>query len=409
MKKDELNQSCTLTISLFGELAITNGDRRITESSNRSRKLWNMLAFIIANRKKSITQSEFISTFWPDEDSLNPENALKTLLYRIRLLLKPVDTNNSELIISSRSSYRWNNDLPCVIDVELFEDLLNNATDPSLGTQRRISLYIEAINLYKGSFLSNHSSEFWVFPLSTHYHSLYLDAVKSLAFLFEAEEMYEEMAMYCTKAIHIDPLDESLHALLIRSLLKQGNNNVALKHYGVATELLYRNLGVKPSNELLSLYQQLMKIQKGLETDLAVIHNQLKEADYVIGAFVCDYGFFQEAYRLEARQATRENRPLFLCLITITLSNGELPELDVLDLAMNRLLDAITSCLRKGDIVSKYSGAQYVILLPTADYDVCNMIMERIVSTYYKENRKSLLRIQFKLEQLCLPKGLERL
>lgn len=400
MKEKEAYQPHNLSISMFGGLEITYGDQLISENINRSRKLWNLLAYIITYRKKNITQGEFIDVFWPDEDTLNPENALKTQLYRIRLLLKPINIENEDFIISSRGSYSWNNSLFCTIDVDHFEDNIKSASNPAIKPLDKISYYRRAVDLYKGTFLSNHSSEFWVSPLSTHYHSLYLEAVKTLAILLESEEMYDLMIHYCTKAVQIDPFDETLHVLLVRSLFKQGNNSAALKQYAVATDMLYKNLGVKPSHELVTLYHQLMQVQKSLETDLGAIQSDLKESDFTPGPYVCEYGFFQEAYRLESRQASREGRPLFISLMTITLSTGKLPEQETLDSAMKGLLNSITSCLRKGDVVSKYSCAQYVLLLPTANHEACNMIIERIISAYYRSNRKSLLKIQFQIEQL---------
>lgn len=43
-----------------------------------------------------------------------------------------------------------------------------------------------------------------------------------------------------------------------------------------------------------------MDTEEGLETNLEVIQSHLKETAARPGAFVCEYGFFREAYRLEA-------------------------------------------------------------------------------------------------------------
>lgn len=102
------------------------------------------------------------------------------------------------------------------------------------------------------------------------------------------------------QASALDGLDEGLHTLIVRSLLRQGRDTAALAHYEKATDLLYRNLGVRPSEELRALYIEIMSTEKTLETDLGVIMGDLKEPASRPGAFVCEYGFFKEAYRLEA-------------------------------------------------------------------------------------------------------------
>ena len=81
-------------------------------------------------------------------------------------------------------------------------------------------------------------------------------------------------------------------------------------------------------------------------------------------------------------------------------SNGSIPSLNKLDSTMKRLLEAINQSLRRGDVVSRYSGAQYVILLPSITYEDGTMVMERIIKQYYQSNRKCLLRLKYKLEQL---------
>ena len=69
---------------------------------------------------------------------------------------------------------------------------------------------------------------------------------------------------------------------------------------------------------------------------------------------------------------------------------------------MKRLENAINASLRRGDVVSRYSGAQYVILLPNITYEDGGMVMERIIKQYYQANRRSILRLKYKLEQIVI-------
>lgn len=399
MKNEKTNK---IKISLLGNFEIQNGDARIEETINRSKKMWNLLGFILTYRHKHISQAEYIEMLWPDENSSNPTNALKTLLSRLRTLLEPVAVNNENFILSSQGSYQWNNNLSCVIDTEVFEELTKKGNNTDFSEEERISYYMDAINLYKGDFLTKHSTELWVIPVATYFHNLYLDTVKSLLNLLHQQNDYENMEYYCTKALQIERFDETLHSILIQTFLGQGNTIAAMNHYERTTELLYQNLGVKPSKELRALYMDIIRTQKTLETDLNIIQNDLKEVEYKHGPFVCEYCIFQETYRLIARQAAREGRSVYLCLITISDGNGNIPSLNKLDAAMKRLLDAINQSLRRGDVVSQYSGAQFVILLPSITYEDANMVLERIVKQYYHNNRRSVLHLKYKLEQILI-------
>lgn len=398
----ETNTRQTIYISLLGNFEIKNGDAKIEETINRSKKMWNLLGYIITYHKKHISQDEYIDMLWPDEVSSNPVNALKTLLSRVRTLLEPVAVNQENFILSSQGSYQWNNKLSCVIDIEEFEKYCKKATDVDYPEEERIKFFKKALDLYQGDFLTKHSTELWVIPLATYYHNLYLDTVKSFLQLLETRNEYELMEYYCSKALQIERFDETLHCMFIQILLNQGNTIAAMSHYEQTTDLLYLNLGVKPSKELRSLYLNIIRTQKTLETDLNIIQSDLKEAEFKSGPFVCEYCIFQETYRLIARQAAREGRSVYLCLITISDSKGDLPSLNKLDAAMKRLLDAINDSLRRGDVVSKYSGAQYVILLPDINYEDGSMVMERIIKKYYQANRRSVLHLKYKLEQIML-------
>lgn len=408
MRVSETNNKGThskeLRISMLGRFELQVDDVVINDSINRSRKMWNLLAYIVSHREKLISQQEFINALWGDESGQNPINALKTLLYRIRLLLTPLEKQYSgEFILSQRGSYSWNNAINCKVDVDEFEVLCRRAADEKLDAMKRISLYREAMEIYRGDFLPKLNMEFWAIPLSVHYHSLYLTAVKRYIDLLDRNGLYIEISQACTNAIIIDPLDEDLHCLQIRALLRQGKNSAALTQYEKATDILYRNLGIKPSDSLRRLYVEIMKTHESLETDLGVIQEQLREAVSEPGAFVCEYGFFKEAYRLEIRRAARSGLSVYIGLFTVYTDTGEIPELPLLNVVMDQLLEAIKSSLRKGDVVSRYSGMQYVVMLPALTYEDGELVMNRIVNNFYKQIRRKPVKLHYRLQQLELP------
>ena len=389
-----------VAVTMLGGFRIRVDGNVLTDEINRSQKLWNVLCYLIAHRERTVPQSEFIELFWPEENSANPTNALKTLLYRVRSLLEPLFGEGLEPILSQRGAYAWNPAIACEMDVDRFELLCRRAQDTALPAQKRMALYEEAAEVYRGDYLPKLANQMWVVPISAHYHTLYLEAVKEYADLLEHAEKFEAMAELCTRASQLDPLDESLHTLLVRALLRQGKDSAALSHYEKATDLLYRNLGVRPSEELRALYREIMDVEERLETNLEVIQANLREAAQRPGAFVCEYGFFKEAYRLEARRSARSGACVHIALVTVSLPDGGVPPLGVLNTTMDQLLEVLVHNLRRGDVVSKYSGAQYVVMLPAANFEDSTMVVERIVNAFYRQHRRNFLKLTYRIREL---------
>ena len=392
----------TVSVSLLGGFALEVDGASLTDDINRSLKLWSVLAYLTLHRERAVPQSEFIELFWPDDHSSNPVNALKTLLYRIRAMLEPLFGQEIQPILSQRGAYIWNPAVGCTLDIDRFEELCRLGGDTQRTAEERMTSYREAVELYKGDLLPKLSHQMWLVPMAVRYHTAYIAAVKDFAVLLDEAALYEEMHEVCARASDLDNLDEGLHTLIVRALLRQGKDAAALEHYEKATDLLYRNLGVRPSEELRSLYKEIMATEKTLETDLGVIMNDLREAAARPGAFVCEYGFFKEAYRLEVRRAIRSGTCVHLCLITVSLPDGGMPQLKVLSNTMDQLLDVLVNNLRRGDVVSKFSGAQYVIMLPAANYEDSNMVMDRVVRAFYQQHRRSFLELTVRVRELEL-------
>lgn len=398
--KQAAQYEAPLTINLLGGFSMERNGNLLTDDINRSQKLWSVLAYLVIHRDRDIPQSEFIEQFWQEENSSNPTSALKTLLYRIRAMIEPLFGEEVQPVIARRGAYRWNPDIPCFVDIDRFDQLCEQSQESEISDEQRLELCREAAVLYKGVLLPKLSDQIWLMPLSAHCHAQYVALVHRLAQLLVKYDLYDELATLCLRASELDPMDESLHILAIRALLYQGRNAQALAHYENATELLYRNLGVRASDELRSLYTEIMAQEQGMETDLEVIQESLREIADRPGAFICEYGFFQEIYRLEVRRSVRSGQCVHIALLTVSMPDGTTPALKQLNITMDQLLDALRGNLRSGDVISRYSASQYVVMLPCASLEDSQRVMERIVSVFYRQHRHNFLKISYKVREV---------
>lgn len=393
-----------LKVRMFGHFEMSNSKGSLDEDKIRSEMLTKLLVYFFCHRKSNVTVQELSEALWPDDTSDNPAGALKNLMYRLRTIIKK-EWGGQEFILTGRGSYTWNPEIELEIDTEEFEASYKKASKAE-ADEDKISCYKKSVVLYKGMFMPKLAGEYWVTSLTTYYHSTYLSAVKKLAGLLNINRRYEEMAQICNMAIGLDNLDEELHCWFIKALIGQNKQNLAVEHYQKAVDLLYENLGVRPSKELRDVYDELLKQQHEQELDLSIIQKELKADDNGRGAFLCEYGVFKKSYHLEIRRAGRLGMSIYLSLITLypaaKLKSGSEAYQRVINDGMDMMQKVLLSSLRTGDVISKYSASQFIVMLPTCQYETATMVMERIQDKFYESDKKRKLEMRYSVDEIDL-------
>lgn len=369
-----------LHISMLGSFSIRwQGDRVLSDQSCRHKKVLSLLAYLIAFRSREITRSELVELLWPDDEVDDPANALKTLVHRARSFLDELGfAPGKEVLQSHRGAYAWNNALPVVVDAEEFDGLCVRLR----GAEKDRALLLQAIDLYTGDFLPQNALEPWVVPINTYYRAQYLKLVHEAIRLLTGEQAYDEVISICQRAINVDPYDEGLHLAMITALNAAGMQERALAHYNYVTDLFMTKFGVNPSAELTAQYKEIIKTSKESEMDLRLIRDELSEREKAEGAFFCEYEFFKDIYRLNAREAVRSGYVVCIALLTVMDGAGKPMSQKKRNLTMERLMGVLNSSLRRGDVCTRYSVSQYLLMLPTASYENSSMVLERICRNY---------------------------
>ena len=64
----------TLQVQMLGQFTLRYGDRTISDSDDRSRRVWSLLAYMLYNHGRSFAQEELIHLYWSNGDkSADPE------------------------------------------------------------------------------------------------------------------------------------------------------------------------------------------------------------------------------------------------------------------------------------------------------------------------------------------------
>ena len=138
-----------------------------------------------------------------------------------------------------------------------------------------------------------------------------------------------------------------------------------------------------------------------MEVDLNVIMQNLQEEEGRQGAFYCEYSLFREIYQLESRSISRNGQSVYLCLLSVTDGNSNRVESKKQqNAAMGQLRKAIQFSLRRGDVFTRYSVSQYLILLPTISYENCEMVLKRIVRNFKADNPHTKVTLTYKMHPI---------
>lgn len=396
---DHMND--TLYITLLGGCSLSYRDCTLDSKTIRSKRIWTLIEYLITYRTRKVTQDELIDLLYPDDRSDTPLNALKTLVHRARNLLNELHfVGGKDIIRQVPGGYAWNTELPTRVDVDDFEELISESNAVADDKEMQLARRLEAIRLYRGDYLPEASAEAWVVPITAYYRFLYVSTVNSVLEELAGESRFQELINVAQRAISIDPYEERLYYYLILALGSTDQVVAAKAQYEYLTDMLHREFGVTPSKELQALYKKITKTGNGIETDLGIIKSQMREVNRRQGAFFCDYDLFKEVYRLEVRSAARLGKPIHLCLISVSDRRGETLSRRTLENVMRKLADSIQRSLRSGDIFSRYSSAQYVILLPQASYENSRMVMERIIRNYKLDHSHSPAKLDYTIQEI---------
>ena len=98
-----------IDVQMLGTFTLRCGENLISEDSNRSKKVWALLAYLICHRGTPVSQKKLIELLWGDDPaSSNPENVLRITLHRLRGQLDQLYPGaGKELIVHKNGGYSW--------------------------------------------------------------------------------------------------------------------------------------------------------------------------------------------------------------------------------------------------------------------------------------------------------------
>ena len=375
-----------LNVTMLGSFSIELDGKTIDDSTSRTRKVWLLLAYLLYHRGRTISQKELISLLWDEEEEKdNPQNALRTNFHRLRTMLNRLDdTMGHDLIVHQNGGYNVSDAFDVKIDVLEFQRLCQ-AGGAAESEAEQLACWLEALELYREDFLVKLSGESWSRSVSLQLHELYLQTVKDALSLLEKKAEYPKASELCFRALKIEPYSEDLYLHQMISLMKMGQRKEAAELYEKMSRIFLEDFGVLPSQEIRNVYYEAIRCSNETAVPMEVVQEQLKEPEVLRGALVCEYDFFKVLYYSTARLIERTGAAVHICMMNVEGEGGEPLSRRSLTTAMDNLQEQLRLNLRRGDVVSRCSRSQFLIMLHLANYENSCMVCERIMKAFYRK------------------------
>ncbi len=391
-----------IRIQVMGDFTIFVNEAQADRMLNKSRKGLALMQYLIVNRGQQVSNIRLLSTFWQEERVANPENALKTLISRMRATLNQLSDGLGACIVADRGAYHWQCSPNMTVDLYELEDVFSELSHNRNDDNQRRALYKRMMLLYGGNLLQDTDLNEWALNRATALHGQFMSGVYAYVELLKAVEDDKEIVSVCRRALESEPFDERIHIELMRALLKMNRISEAKAQFDEVLHLHYHYLNVKPSKELMEFYNQIVAASKTIDFNLESICKELYESTSERGAFVCEYPVFKEIYNLQIRNLERLGSTMFLGIVMVSRLNGE--QMDTLkqESIMKGLMEILRLNLRKGDVITHFSPTMIALLLPTVNYTTGDTVMERLKRKLYQKYTTSNVLFNYRIAPLSL-------
>lgn len=244
-----------LHIRLMGSAEISVGGVPLPLNQLKSRAL----LYYLAATGQPHTRDHLATLLWGESGQSEAYHSLRSSLYQVRKALQSIQAD--EALISDSDLLSLDSSL-CTCDVIEFQSLLSLQDETSLS---------KAVALWRGLFLQGFSipdaSMFddWIQTENSRLNHLCFEALRRLAGWAEEREAWTVAIGYAKQMIQVDPLSESSQQRLMNLYLKQGDVGLALRQYRQFESQLKQELGIEPSSETQTWYENALR-QQGAAT-----------------------------------------------------------------------------------------------------------------------------------------------
>ena len=227
-------------VKLMGTFEMSYNGKTINYNDFSSSKITELLVYLFKQPFGDINNQDLAQIMFKDV-SHDPLNALKSLVYRVRTLLKQFGDDN--FIISSKGHYYWNKNIYLDIDLDQFEQYCTLAKQDE---KIDYHYYERAVALYNGRLLPMLADVLWVKLENTELEAKGLQVMKELMISYYEEHLDEQFDEMVRKILAYDNYNEDVYTYIIKKHIRENNIELAQRTYKKLETLFHKDLGIDP-------------------------------------------------------------------------------------------------------------------------------------------------------------------
>jgi DNA-binding SARP family transcriptional activator len=241
-----------LQMQLFGNFVLSQEVGPVADLD--APRMQALLAYLALHHPTPQPRQRLAFALWPDSNEQQARTNLRNLLHRLRQAWPLAD----QFLAVTSTAIGWQDGFRLHLDTAVFQQLIQQATT-AVSPSTALSYWQKAIDHYPHDLLPDCYDE-WLAPERQRLRQLFLQALETTIQLLEEQQAYQTAVQISRKLIEAEPLRESAYRQLMRQYSQLGDRAAALRIYYQCSDVLQRELGVKPAPETQNAYRRLLAL-----------------------------------------------------------------------------------------------------------------------------------------------------
>lgn len=242
--QQEMNKIVTLgEYSVFGN---RNGEK-VQWVTAKAKELF---AYFVLQRGKEVDKWTLCDILFPETIAKRAEHNLHSTISRLKAALKNVGIEN--IISCAKGNYKVDMSM-FLCDIWEWREWIEN--NPII-TKDNISNYEKTLKLHLGDLFAP-ENYVWALPEQERLNKEFINSMKKVATYSMNRDNYENAEVYLKECLKLDPYDEEIVELLMKTYYLTGKRHEMKKVYNQLEVILKEELNVKPSESLQNIYKEM--------------------------------------------------------------------------------------------------------------------------------------------------------